>query len=480
VTGTDGFGCSNSASVTVTVNPLPDITAMAEPSAVCAGNSSLITASGASRYAWSTGETQPGISVSPAETTNYYVTGTNEFGCQKGASLTVTVNDLPQISVTASNPNVCSGDFTFLTATGATNYTWSTGETGSQIGVRPYETTTYLITGTDDRGCSSSTLFTISTGPSITVTASASEICAGEHVFLSANGATDYQWSTGEPGPNIVVQPSETTTYRVTATDDKGCTATSDVPVVVRPPLSISVTASDPEICAGGFTFLTASGATDYLWSTGETGARIGVSPTQTTTYLVTGTDENGCSGSTSYTVAIGPVVTATTSLEEMCEGDYAFLTASGATSYLWSTGDTSPEIFVSPGQSTTYVVTGTNDQGCTGSASVAVNVIDCSSPIGRTRSVTAGPAAEQEAIRPVAEEAQPSLYPNPTNGIFYVKGSPAGASMEVFNAMGERVAFRKIDAMTEVNLAGYDNGLYLVRVKHNGALIYNARIFKE
>src|SRR4029078_1864256 len=110
-------------------------------------------------------------------------------------------------------------------------------------------------------------------------------------------------------------------------------------------------------ICAGGSSTLTARGATSYQWSTGQTTASITVSPSSTTTYSVTGTNASGCSGVASVTVSVNalPNVTASASSASICPGGSSTLTASGATSYQWSTGATTASITVSPSSATTY-----------------------------------------------------------------------------------------------------------------------------
>jgi hypothetical protein len=77
--------------VTVTVNPLPTVTASANPSSIIPGGTSLLTATGASSYLWSNGATTGSTTVAPASTTTYTVTGTNAAGCSATASTTVTV-----------------------------------------------------------------------------------------------------------------------------------------------------------------------------------------------------------------------------------------------------------------------------------------------------------------------------------------------------------------------------------------------------
>src|SRR5688572_22314969 len=104
----------------------PNVTASASPAAICPGASSTLTASGANTYKWSTGQTGSTITVTPSSTTTYSVKGTNSLGCSKTATVTVTVNPLPNVTASASPSAICKGASSTLTASDATSYQWST------------------------------------------------------------------------------------------------------------------------------------------------------------------------------------------------------------------------------------------------------------------------------------------------------------------------------------------------------------------
>src|SRR5690606_14205211 len=86
--------CLDSASRTVTVHPLPTVTANATSTSVCAGTQVTLTGGGASSYTWNNGVTD-GVAFTPTATTTYPVTGTSANNCQNTAQVTVTVNPLP-------------------------------------------------------------------------------------------------------------------------------------------------------------------------------------------------------------------------------------------------------------------------------------------------------------------------------------------------------------------------------------------------
>ena len=142
--------------------------------------------------------------------------------------------------------------------------------------------------------------------------------------------------------------------------------------------INVSITASDSTLCAGEATTLNGSGAVSYLWTPGGSAqATIVVSPAVTTTYMLTGQAGN-CADSASITIFVDPLpVLGVQGDTAICSGNTAQLTASGASSYLWSPGgETAATITVTPAATTVYTVAGTNGT-CTDSVSVTVNVLN-------------------------------------------------------------------------------------------------------
>jgi len=137
---------------------------------------------------------------------------------------------------------------------------------------------------------------------------------------------------------------------------------------------SVRVTASPDTICAGATATLTASNATNYTWNTGVVTTSLAVSPITTTNYTVTGIN-NACVSKAISTVNVKPSPSLTINGNStICLGDNTTLVASGATSYVWSTGDTTASIFLKPTLSTTYTVTGTTNT-CSNVATITVSV---------------------------------------------------------------------------------------------------------
>jgi PKD repeat protein len=172
VTGSGNTGCANTASVTITVNPLPTVAAANQ--SVCSGFSAQLVASGASSYTWSpaTGLSCTNCAspiATPTATTTYTITGTSSAGCVKSSQATVTVNQPPVLTLT-NNQTICNGDAIPLSASGASTYTWTPG-TGlscnncANPNASPTTTTTYTVVATDANGCRDTGKVTVTVNP---------------------------------------------------------------------------------------------------------------------------------------------------------------------------------------------------------------------------------------------------------------------------------------------------------------------------
>jgi hypothetical protein len=156
-------GCTSVAVLSITVHPTPNVGVFSIPPSACAGSSAILFANGATGYTWiPIGGNSPVATITPMSTTSYTVIGRNMFGCTGRASITVSVNPKPSISVFAGNDFICAGDPVELVALGGLVYTW-TGVTSvaSTVTVTPLKTTTYQVTGYDANFCSNTASVTV-------------------------------------------------------------------------------------------------------------------------------------------------------------------------------------------------------------------------------------------------------------------------------------------------------------------------------
>ena len=370
VVASNSNGCTASASATVNVMQNPTVTISGEVS-ICVGETANLNAEGGVSYVWSNGSHNQSINVSDAGT--YSVVTTDANGCTSSASIVVTQNSLPEVSISGQQ-TICSGSSATLLAGGGTSYLWNNGYTEASISVTTGGT--YIVVVGNSAGCTASASATVVVNETPTPVISGNlSICDGESTTLSVNGGDSFVWSNGSASESINVTSSGT--YSVVVSNSNGCTASASVSVNIleNPIVTISGNSS---ICDGGVTTLTAEGGNSYLWSTGFPGASINVS--EAGTYSVIAIGANGCTSSAELVVVRYSVPEVSiTGNTTVCEGSSTTITANGGVSYQWSTGETGASINVNAFG--IYSVTATGNGGCTATTNATVFVSSAPTP---------------------------------------------------------------------------------------------------
>lgn len=391
ITATDANGCTANSSTTITVNPLPVITV--NSASVCAGQSAVLTASGATSYSWTGGLSGNPATAFPAATTSYTVTGTMS-GCAGTAVATVTVNPSPAVSLspTSVTCGMCNGSIS-TSASGAITYNWSgpSGFTSTIMNPTNLCQGTYTLTATSSTGCN--TIATTTVGNSVptatvgSVTPANCGACDGSATIFATGGVSPYTylWSpTGNTTPTGTGLCAGV--YIVTVTDMTGCNVNVNLTITNNSTLTGSVNASSTVCgtCNGSANVTVSGGSGPYIydWFPG-TPAGDGtpvISGLCAGSYTVTVTDTTGCVYSGVATVSnSNPVyVTANTTPATcgVCNGTVTVIQTGGTGPYLYDLNNGSPQQTngnFSGVCSGIYIATVTDVNGCSGMYTVNV-----------------------------------------------------------------------------------------------------------
>lgn len=394
---------------------------------------------------------------------------------------------------------ICKGTSTILTATGGSAYLWSTGAKTELITVAPLSTTLYSVIAYDDNGKKIKTAeveVEVIPVPLIKISSDIT-INSGESVRLNAEGADTYLWNTGAKNSSITVSPNITTKYNVVGYKD-GCEVTETVKVTVLESDGFRANAGeDREICSRTRITLTASGGVSYRWDTGETSASISVAPRETTVYTVRVYDRSGENSATDD-VKVNVVDLSSLNIGsdlEISKGESVRLTATGASSYIWATGQKTPSILVKPNSSKRYTVTGSKD-GCEARSTIKVNVVkQKKSTYSESSSddIQLSKVLDVDVVNPNLDlhndhkEFEFLVYPNPmldeinirilnlsgksTLNLYDISGSLLYS--EVISEDNHRVYDNKL------NLSNFPSGVYLLRLVDNDSVITKKIILK-
>ena len=378
VDATDVNGCQSKQSFTVKTIPYPDVKILGNPT-ICVGDELNLVAQGAVSYKWSNGTASSTLSTWPTAGGTYSVSGTTN-GCTSTATVDVVVRSLPNVLVTGKTA-LCMGEQLNLRAEGAETYTWGDGTAGDALVATPLTSSTYKVTGTDQYGCKASNNVDVTVYQNPVVNVSGDDkVCSGQEATLVASGNSIlYVWDyNGVSGSTISPIVTEKTTYTVTGTDNRGCTSKASFTVtpINAPKLAVL---GRTEVCLGETVTLVGQGASSYEWVLGNqtvsNSAVYTVTPQHDIALFLSGATQV-CKSDTQVNVhVILPPNVVVYGDKEVCPNEAFVLTAQGASSYRWSTGDITSSITYAPISSSTYFVTGYDEFGCSTTVEYPVDV---------------------------------------------------------------------------------------------------------
>ncbi len=408
--------------VTVQVLAKPTISLTEEDVTLnCNNQTQTVTVSGASTYKWTdangpvTTDDELNLSRENVLSRTYTVVGYSADNCASDA-LTLTVKEdfvAPDAKISMPSGSYAINDSTLtctltsleLTASSTVSgvtYLWNDKNASTTNSITVEDANIYQVTVTNpNNGCSASAVKTILSNTkdpilSVSVLDAAGKpatalTCAADQDTLSlvpsVSNATEigdknitYTWSTNVievDNTTHVATVDKKATYRVTVVGDNGCSVYEDVTIdadQTKPVLSIA-SSNDTLTCLLPDAKLTATVSNvemqSYSWTKKDdaglsnVGSDAVITVSDSAKYFVTATAVNGCVEKDSIVVPqrtdLPKVEIASTDEVQYCRINT--LTASGALTYVWSTGSDKASIEVS--EAGTYVVTGTNEYGC-------------------------------------------------------------------------------------------------------------------
>lgn len=241
-------GCKDTFNTFIVIHPLPQIKAI--DTIICLGDKVTLQAIGGVSYTWLSDTTLSCYDcnnpvANTREPRNYYVTGTDIFGCKNTDVLEIGIKTKTTL-VLGEDAEVCAKTPIQLLASGAQQYYWSpeTFLNNPRIAnpVATMDSTiVYRVIGVEGSCIPDTGFIKILVHPLPIVNAGPDQkVLAGTEVQLFGSGQyiKDYLWS---PAQNLScttcnnprTKPTTTTLYTLKATSEFGCTDSDDVVVII-------------------------------------------------------------------------------------------------------------------------------------------------------------------------------------------------------------------------------------------------------
>ena len=373
-------GCVDEASTTISVYPglKPDfsVTGSCFQTPFVFKDQSTTDYGTINSWRWDFGDTSGTSDISTQDATHLYsnpgtrnakLVVTNSKGCIDSIIKPVEVKNVALLTLPFKDTLICNIDTLPLQAIGTGTFTWTPSyniinSTSSDPAVFPKKTTTYVVSVTDEGGCTNRDSVKVNVLDSITVYAGAdTSICRTDSIALRAEGpGLRYRWlplsglTTSPDVKNPIARPDTTTTYIVTANLGK-CEAKDAVRVKVSPYPQVSAGA-DVTICYGQSTPLSATvtGAS-FTWSPVSSLANANTltpvaNPTATTSYIIAAYDTIGCPkpGIDTIAVAVIAPVNAFAGNDTVVVANQPLqFNASGGSTYAWTPATSMSDPFI-------------------------------------------------------------------------------------------------------------------------------------
>lgn len=369
------------------------------------------------------------------------------------------IPDAPTNTTAAANLAICPGTTTTLTATG-TSITWFTSPSGgTQVGSGSSFTTPVLNSNTtyyaQANGCSASSRIAISITmkavPTISITASTTNLCQGMPLTLNATGGNNITWNNGVINGQSF-NATSTMQYIASGTSTStGCSGSASITITVKPAPAITANASSTTVCSGTPITLFGGGGNSYTWNNGISN-NVPFLLHNTGTYSVTGVGSNGCSNTAQITV------TADHSADpSFTRSGSSFVASNAGGIYKWlecpSMTIVGNNFNFSPANDFTEYALVVSKNGCTDTSG-------CRS-------------LDNIGIVELTNSELISIFPNPGNGLLNISSKTLISGIRIYDSAG-KLSFEQQDKNNffQLNLVDLAAGVYVIELTLSDAVL--------
>lgn len=473
ITLTNLFNCSaTSDTLTVVVNPNPIATIVASgPLSFCNGNQVQLTST-IGIPSWSTGSADTTITVIQSEMIQLFVV--NEFGCTDTDSLGITVFEVPIVTA-AADTSVCISNGPFALNATPDLGTW----TGVNISNNTFTPATegtfgFQYSFTDGNGCTSvdSTYFTIAV-PLLMTAGPDVDVCMPSDLIDLASNASPAggAWSGFGVTTEGTVIPILSGSYAYAYSFEDLCATSDTVHVNAYDVPEAPVIGGELFFCKNVPSPLWSNYVGGNLWTTTDAADTIYI--VDAGTYGVTHTDIHGCSSFSQVTVQQYPepqIPAISGEPNAVYNNAYSYAVAS-LPDYTYNWIVTGGTIISGQGTNVIEVVW---DQFITGVGEIQMtwaNAYGCESTQFYAVSVD---VSVQEIFA-----SNLRIYPNPTRDILNIQWDFMNENtyLSLFDNTGKLITTQKLNNQTLhiLDLSGYQNGVYQLRLSNENAVIVKA-----
>ncbi|MBU1718769.1 MAG: T9SS type A sorting domain-containing protein [Bacteroidetes bacterium] len=383
----DIYGCENTDTVTVTVNPPPAID-LGNDTVLCTATSITLDAGAGMTYLWSDNTMNQTVVLTASDTISVIIFDTVTT-CSNSDMIVVIFS--PAITVDLGSDTTICADYV-VTLDGGTHdsYLWTEQISGDTVGAAAtydvIQTGTYILEATNSLGCSKTdtVAITVNALPIVNL-GNDTALCVAGSLILDAGAGFNYLWDDSSTNQTLTVSTDDTASVVITD-PGTGCTNSDEIIVLFNPIVDVNLGADTITVCGNvlldaGY-FVNAS----YIWT--ETASTDTIGNIQTFdaamagTYIVEVTNTCGSSDLDSVTVNINALPTATISADPLVcagsmdtlyisftgQGPWDILVSANATTVPVNNIATSPfSTVLTPGAATTITILSVTDAyGCT------------------------------------------------------------------------------------------------------------------